>query len=64
MSKLMHDFGIAVMAAVADTAKNIFRPVHNAKVIFGIEHEKSVSEMIKETDEKTKQSNIATPTTR
>jgi hypothetical protein len=42
----------AIRVAFADTAKNFFRPLHNAKVLLGHEHEQSVSERLREEEGK------------
>lgn len=42
----------ALRVAVVDTARNFFRPIHNARVILGYEHEPSFSEMIEEEENK------------
>jgi hypothetical protein len=52
MSGISEGVVAAIKVGVVDTAKNFFRPWHNARVILGLEHEKSVSEKIE--DEQTR----------
>jgi len=42
----LRDIGVVAKTAFKDTVQNIFRPVHNLRVILGVEHEKSLSKKI------------------
>jgi hypothetical protein len=42
----------AIRVAVVDTARNFFRPIHNAKVLLGQEQEQSVSERLREEEDR------------
>jgi hypothetical protein len=39
---------VVFRAAWKDFVRNYFRPIHNAKVLFGLEQEKSIYELIEE----------------
>ena len=54
MSNIIKELSIVVRAAFDDTRKNIFRPIHNAKVILGLEHEPSIDEKIAQFEERVK----------
>ena len=45
---LLRDIGVVANAAFKDTVQNILRPVHNLRVVLGVEHEESLSEKIDE----------------
>jgi hypothetical protein len=42
----------AIRVAIVDTARNFFRPIHNAKVLLGQEREQSVSERLREEEDR------------
>jgi hypothetical protein len=49
----------AIRVAVIDTARNFFRPIHNAKVLLGQEHEPSVSERLREEEDRIIQKHLS-----
>jgi hypothetical protein len=46
MMGLLRDITVVAITAFKDTAKNIFRPAHNLRVILGKEREASLSQKI------------------
>lgn len=46
MSNIIKELSIVFGAALTDTVANIFKPVHNAKVILGLEQEPSIADKI------------------
>lgn len=41
-------FDVILRAAFQDIAENLFRPVHNLKVVFGLAKEKSIEDRLRE----------------
>jgi hypothetical protein len=61
MSNMIHELSIVFRAAFKDTVKNIFRPIHNARVILGLEQEPSIAEKIAKAEEEASAKTSSSP---